>query len=48
MDVALEALRLVPTEELVSHRFPVEEAASAYALVANDDTDCLQVLLTYT
>ena len=48
-----EVLRLVQSGalrlgELVTHRFPVERAAEAYALLDEHPERCLQVLLTYT
>ena len=48
MEVASAALESVPADELVTHRFPVERAADAYALLAEHPESCLQVLLTYT
>ena len=48
MQVAARSLENVPADELVSHRFPVERAADAYALVDEHPERCLQVLLTYT
>ena len=38
--------RLKPSQ-LVTHRFPIEEAASAYRLLDESPGDALQVLLTY-
>lgn len=48
MDVALESLRSLPTDDLISHRIPLERAAEAYRLLDESPEDCLQVLLTYT
>ena len=48
MDVARGVLENLPTASLITHRIPVEDAASAYELVAERASDCLQVLLTYT
>ena len=48
MDVAANALSLLPAEAIITHRFPVERAADAYALIDERADACLQVLLTYT
>ena len=48
MEVAANALSLLPTETIITHRFPVERAAEAYALIDERVDACLQVLLTYT
>ncbi len=48
MDVAANALSLLPAEAIITHRFPVERAADAYALIDERADECLQVLLTYT
>ena len=45
------ARKLLPHLELnalISHRFPVEQAAEAYALVDEHAQDTVQVLLTYS
>ena len=48
MEVAANALSLLPAEAMITHRFPVERAAEAYALIDERADACLQVLLTYT
>jgi threonine dehydrogenase-like Zn-dependent dehydrogenase len=48
MQVAAHSLSNASAEELVTHRFPVERAGEAYALVDEHPERCLQVLLTYT
>lgn len=45
--VAWEMLRAVPTAELISHRFSINEAAAAYALLDQDAAAALQVVFTY-
>lgn len=48
MEVAAASLSNASAEELITHRFPIERAAEAYALVDEHPERCLQVLLTYT
>ena len=48
MDVAGEALSEADVGALITHRFPLERASEAYALVDEHSEDCLQVLLAYT
>jgi threonine dehydrogenase-like Zn-dependent dehydrogenase len=48
MQVAANSLSNASAEELVTHRFPVERAGEAYALLDEHPERCLQVLLTYT
>ena len=48
MEVAADALSRLPAEAIITHRFPVERAADAYALIDERADACLQVLLTYT
>lgn len=48
MEVAAEVLARLPVDAIVTHRFPVERAAEAYALIDESPDACLQVLLTYT
>lgn len=43
----LELLPQLGLERLISHRFPIERAAEAYALLDNRPDEALQVLLTY-
>ena len=44
---AWQMLQRLPVERLISHRFAVEEAPAAYALLDRYPQDALQVLLTY-
>lgn len=46
-DVAWHMIRRVRPEQLVTHRFPVEQAAEAYALLAREPGRAIQVVLTY-
>jgi len=48
MRAAADVLRGLSPHEIVTHRFPVEDAAEAYELVGRPDESCLQVVLTYT
>ena len=58
MDVAGKALSLANSDDdnddnddfsaLITHRFPLERASEAYALLDEHPEDCLQVLLAYT
>jgi 2-desacetyl-2-hydroxyethyl bacteriochlorophyllide A dehydrogenase len=48
IDVAFDFLAELPLDGLVSHRFPVAEAAEAFRLVDERPESCLQVLLSYT
>jgi 2-desacetyl-2-hydroxyethyl bacteriochlorophyllide A dehydrogenase len=43
----LEILRALPLGELISHRYPFEDAPAAYALIADRPEETTQVLLTY-
>lgn len=45
---ALGLLEDLPVDDLVSHRFRIEDAAEAYRLLDQDPSRCLQLLLTYT
>ena len=47
MGAAWERLRDVPTDRLVTHRVPFEDAAEAYRLLDGGPENALQVLLTY-
>lgn len=47
LDTALDHLRRLDTERLVTHELPFENAPSAYDLLADDRNDALQVLLRY-
>jgi 2-desacetyl-2-hydroxyethyl bacteriochlorophyllide A dehydrogenase len=46
-EMALAAAAALPFAELVSHRFPIEQAAEAYRLIDERPEECLQVLFTY-
>ena len=46
-DVAWRMIRRVRPERLVTHRFPVERAAEAYALLDREPGQAIQVMLTY-
>ncbi|GMR24386.1 MAG: zinc-binding alcohol dehydrogenase [Acidobacteriota bacterium] len=48
IQVAAASLSNALATDLITHRFPVERAAEAYALVDEHPERCLQVLLTYT
>jgi threonine dehydrogenase-like Zn-dependent dehydrogenase len=43
----LELLAALPLDELVSHRYPFEDAPDAYKLIAGHPDETTQVLLTY-
>ena len=47
LNAAWAALKRIRPEKWVTHRFKLEEAASAYALIDQSPQDCIQVLLTY-
>jgi 2-desacetyl-2-hydroxyethyl bacteriochlorophyllide A dehydrogenase len=47
LTVALTELAALPVEQLITHRFPLAEAASAYQLLDNAPNQALQILLTY-
>ena len=47
LDVALGLLQSLELAPLISHRFPVERAAEAYALVDSHPDQVTQVVLTY-
>lgn len=47
LSVAWEMLRLVRPARLITHRYPIERAADAYALLDTGPERALQVLLTY-
>ena len=46
-DLVRTLLTQLPLEELVSHRFPFSDAASAYELLETKPEECLQVVLDY-
>ena len=45
--VAWEQFRVVPAAGLITHRFPIERAAEAYALLDRHPDQAMQVLITY-
>lgn len=47
LNAAWAALERIKPEKWVTHRFRLEDAASAYALIDQYPQDCIQVLLTY-
>lgn len=47
LQVAWQALAGLPLERLITHRFPVQQAAEAYRLLDEYPADALQVLITY-
>jgi 2-desacetyl-2-hydroxyethyl bacteriochlorophyllide A dehydrogenase len=47
LETAMNALRELAVEELISHRIPFPEAPQAYRLLEENPEDALQVLLTY-
>src|ERR1043166_420814 len=47
LEVAWQMLRQVGPAQLITHRFPVERAAEAYALLDRHPEEAIQVLLTY-
>ena len=48
MESAWQLLAKLPAEELISHRFPLEQAADAYRLIDNCPEQTLQVILNYS
>jgi 2-desacetyl-2-hydroxyethyl bacteriochlorophyllide A dehydrogenase len=47
LGVALSLLPTLPVRDLVTHRYPFEQAAEAYRTLDESPADALQVLLTY-
>ncbi|MEW6529441.1 MAG: zinc-binding alcohol dehydrogenase [Thermodesulfobacteriota bacterium] len=47
LNLAIGMLRKLNTLDLISHRFPISNADEAYALLAQNPEDALQVVLTY-
>lgn len=47
LDVAWEAIRAIKPARLISHRFPIQEAANAYELLALKPDETIQVVLTH-
>ena len=47
MESAWQLLAKLPAEDLISHRFPLEQAAAAYSLIDNCPEQTLQVILNY-
>ena len=48
MKSAWQLLAKLPAEELISHRFPLEQAAAAYRLIDSCPEQTLQVILDYS
>ncbi|MDE0634118.1 MAG: zinc-binding alcohol dehydrogenase [Caldilineaceae bacterium] len=48
MESAWQLLAMLPAEELISHRFPLEQAAEAYRLIDSCPEQTLQVILNYS
>lgn len=48
MESAWQLLAKLPAEELISHRFPLEQAAAAYRLINSCPEQTLQVILNYS
>jgi threonine dehydrogenase-like Zn-dependent dehydrogenase len=46
--LAWSMLGLTDVESLITHRFPVADAAEAYALIDHHPEQTIQVLLTYS
>jgi 2-desacetyl-2-hydroxyethyl bacteriochlorophyllide A dehydrogenase len=46
-NVVRDLLLQLPLDDLISHRFPFPEAASAYELLDTNPEECLQVVLDY-
>jgi 2-desacetyl-2-hydroxyethyl bacteriochlorophyllide A dehydrogenase len=46
--LAWELLHQIPTDTLITHRFAVQQAPAAYALLADDPANTLQILFDYT
>jgi threonine dehydrogenase-like Zn-dependent dehydrogenase len=47
MESAWRLLADLPAEKLISHRFPFDEAAAAYAMIDTLPENTLQVILDY-
>ncbi len=47
LDVARQMLREVKPARLITHRFPLAEAAKAYELIDQHPEACIQIILTY-
>lgn len=47
LDIAWTMLAQLPLSELITHRFPIGDAARAYALLDQQPDQALQVVLTY-
>jgi 2-desacetyl-2-hydroxyethyl bacteriochlorophyllide A dehydrogenase len=48
LQLALDVLPTLRLDELISHRFPIERAVEAYALVEEHPDQTVQVVLTYS
>jgi 2-desacetyl-2-hydroxyethyl bacteriochlorophyllide A dehydrogenase len=47
-EFALDALQRISPSRLITHRFPLEEAAAAYSLLAEQPGNAIQVIFTYS
>jgi threonine dehydrogenase-like Zn-dependent dehydrogenase len=47
LDLAWEMLRRVRPESLITHRFPLEDAALAYALIDRSPGETIQVIFEH-
>ena len=48
LESAWQLLSKLPADELISHRFPLDQAAAAYALIDNHPEQTLQVILDHS
>ena len=48
LDVAWSMIRLLRPSRLITHRFPLEDAARAYELLDKHPGQAIQVMLTYS
>jgi 2-desacetyl-2-hydroxyethyl bacteriochlorophyllide A dehydrogenase len=48
LDLAWQMLHQVEPAQLITHRFPIEQASQAYALLDQHPDKAIQVMLTYT
>lgn len=47
LTIAMQMLETIDADRLITHRFPVEEAATAYRLIDRQSQEVIQVLLRY-
>jgi threonine dehydrogenase-like Zn-dependent dehydrogenase len=45
--MALQMLQKIRPTQLVTHRFPIHDAAQAYALLEQNPQEAIQIILTY-